>query len=294
MAFMFRVKSLAGFIFASLLFSGAAFGSQSLPAGLPSNPKELVRQTLANELDTNRQQHLMYRLTKTKPDGSEVRQMLETDTIVLGRLLLVNGKPLSRADAKKEDQRLQRLLNDPEQLAEKQKDQHDEDQRIRKMLRAMPDAFLYQYDGARPTAEGELVTLTFKPDPDFDPPSKETQVFRGMEGKMEIALPEHRLAEIDATLVKDVNFGWGFLGHLDKGGRFFVGQTRILNNYWVTNRMVLNFTGKVLMFKTLKIQLNQTTSDYQPIENMDVAKGISLLKKMDVEVARSNGTEREH
>ena len=61
----------------------------------------------------------MFRLIKKKPDRTETREMIETDQGVIGRLLLVNGKPLSPEDRDKEDKRLQRLVTDPQQLAQK-------------------------------------------------------------------------------------------------------------------------------------------------------------------------------
>ncbi len=275
-----------------ILMAICVSGQQPARPALPAAPQELVRQMVSNELGTGRQQHFMYRLTKLKPESSEVRQMLETDSLLLSRVLLVDGKPLKRDEARKEDQRLQRLLQDHDELARKRDDQIEEEKRIRKMIAALPDAFLYEYTGRAVRPFGEVVTLKFRPNPDFDPPSRETQVYRGMEGAMEISVADRRLALIEATLTKEVNFGWGILGHLDKGGHFEVQQAPEMQGQWMMTRMKLDFTGKVLVFKSLKIRQEQSTSNYEPVQNLSVAQGVELLKKMDTELARGSGAQR--
>jgi hypothetical protein len=286
-----KARALFPALFLALLAAGVARAQQPV-SGPPANPQELVRRAVANELAPRRNQHLTYRLTKVGPERSEVRQMLETDGLLLSRILMVNNKPLARSEAASEEQRLRRLLADPRSLAEKQKEQREEDQRVRKMVAALPDAFLYEYVETREDPQAGIVVLRFWPNPEFDPPSRETQVYRGMEGKMEIAMPALRLARIEATLARNVNFGWGILGHLDKGGRFLVEQAPVAGGHWMTTRMVLNFTGRVLLFKSLKIRSEQATSGHEPVSGMSVKEGIQLLEKMDREMARGFGAQR--
>jgi hypothetical protein len=294
-----RVNQRAAFLFTAtglLLLAASAWASQAPPRpDLPANPADLVRQTVNNELKADSDEtHYAFRLTKKRPDRTETREMIETEQGVIGRLLLVNGKPLSPADREKEDKRLERLLRDPQELAQKQKSQHDDDRRTRNMVAALPDAFLYEYSGPEYQQPwGELVTLKFKPNPNFNPPHRETMVYRGMEGTLAIAVPARRIAKIEAKLVKDVNFGWGILGHLDRGGRFEVEQRPVESHpsHWEPAHMVLNFTGKALLIKSIKIDEDQTTSDYRPVPDMSVAQAVELLKKRDGEVAQNGGNE---
>ena len=100
--------------------------------------------------------------------------------------------------------------------------------------------------------------------------------------------PAYRIAKIEARLVKDVNFGWGILGHLDQGGHFAFEQKPVESNptHWEPAHMLLNFTGKALIFKTIKINDDETTSDYRPVPDMTVAQAVELLKKRDGEPRR--------
>ncbi len=274
---------------AGLLLGGLAFaGQQAAPKPeLPSDPAVLVRRTIDNELKPSHSTtRFMYRVTKKMPDRTETKQMVETSSAVLGRLIAINGKPLTAEQRQKEDKRLERLVKDPSQMTAKRKEQQDDDARTRKMVGALPDAFVYQYAGIEQRAPwGELVELKFKPNPNFNPPARETMVYKGMEGMMWIAVPQYRLAKIEAKLFRDVTFGWGILGHLDSGGQFQVEQQPITSSDWEPTHMVLNFTGKALLFKTIKIRQDETTSDYRAVPDMSVAQVLELLKKSDGEVA---------
>ncbi len=267
----------------------SAWAGQAPPKpDLPANPVDLVRQAVNNENQPqNKTVHYMYRLTKKRPDRTETREMIETDQGIIGRLLMVNGKPLSPADRQKEDKRLQRLVDDPQALTQKQRSQKDDDRRTRNMVAALPDAFIYEYTGVEQEAPwGELVTLKFKPNPDFNPPQRETMVYKGMQGTMAIAVPANHIAKIEAELFRDVTFGWGILGHLDQGGRFIVEQKPV-DEHWEPSHMVLHFTGKALFFKTIKINDDETTTDYRSVPDMTVAQAVDLLKKHDGEIAQN-------
>jgi hypothetical protein len=280
----------------AVLVTAPAWGGQQAPKPeLPADPGAFVRTTIENELkpDPNHTRY-EYRLVKKKPNRNETFEMIEAKEGTVGRLLLINDQPLTAEQRAKEDKRLQRLVNDPSALAQKIKSQKEDDARTRAMLRAMPDAFLYQYAGTKNEEPwGEVVELTFKPNPNFDPPTRETLVYRGMEGSMWIALPARRLARIQAKLFRDVDFGWGILGHLDQGGQFVVEQKPVNGDHWEPSHMVLNFTGKALIFKTIRINDDQTTSDYRPVSpDMTVAQAVEALKKQDGQVAENHSSSK--
>ncbi len=276
----------AGFV---LMFVALELGAQARPADLPTNPNDLVRRVVANELRASSEGHYMYRDTKEKEDGSSVtKETIDTPDGVLARVIAVNGKPLTPAQRDKEDKRLQRLLNDPSALAAKRKDQKEDEARIRRMVAALPDAFNYQYAGTQQGPHGQMVVLNFTPNPNYDPPSREQQVYTGMSGQMVLDLGEERLAKIDGTLFRDVSFGWGILGRLDKGGKFIVEQADVANGHWEPTRMVLNFTGKVFLFKPLKIKSVETTTDYRRVpDTLTAAQALEMLRKADGVVAEN-------
>ncbi len=90
----------------------------------------------------------------------------------------------------------------------------------------------------------------------------------------------YRLASIDGTLFKSVGFGWGILGHLDRGGRFMVQQQEVGDNLWEISGMTLNFTGKILLFKNLSIISTEIFSGFKQVpSDLTFAQALELLKK---------------
>ena len=150
-------------------------------------------------------------------------------------------------------------------------------------MAALPDAFRYKVTGTEEKDEHKIVTLHFTPNPNFNPPSHETLVLQGMEGDLVVDSTAMRLAKIDGTMTKDVSIGWGIIGHLDKGGRFVVEQKKVDQGDWEVTYMMLNFTGKALIFKTIRINEVDTSSDFRKVPKMSVAQAIDFLKKADTE-----------
>lgn len=283
-------KLILSVLWLSTIFSFAA--QQPSSAANPAIPaNDLVRLAVQNELKPeSSNQHFMYRDVKLKDNGTrETKQMISTGQgMMLGRVIAINGKPLDAVQRQKEDQRLQRLLDDPSQLDAKKKQQTEDDQRVRKMVGALPDAFVFEYAGTEQDKSGEVKILRFHPNPNYDPPSRELQVYQGMEGTMKIAVPQNRIVLLEAKLFRQVNFGWGILGHLNPGGEFVIEQSEITPEHWDLTHMKLNFTGKALFFKTINIQEDEQTSDYREVPALSLAQAIQKLKQVDTEIA-SNG-----
>lgn len=266
---------VAGFV---VVLVALEAGAHTAPQHLPPSANELVRRVVANELKPDTGGHYSFRTVRVRADGTtETRQVIETKDAVLARLLAINGKPLTPAQRDKEDKRLARLVNDPSALASKREQQREDDKRVRKMVGALPDAFTYEYAGP---PQGDLVTLKFTPNPSYDPPSRELQVYTGMQGDMIIDLRSDRIKKIDGTLFRDVSFGWGILGRLNRGGKFIVEQADVDAGHWEPTHMVLDFTGKILLVKSLRIKSDETSNDYRRVpDDLTIAQGLEMLKK---------------
>jgi hypothetical protein len=262
------------------------------------SPAVLVRETVENELKPASGPNFLFRDTKRTPHGSQTKLMVETKDAMAGMLIEINGKPLTPRQRQDEAARLHRLVTDPDALKHKQKQEKEDQDRVTRIMKALPDAFLYEPDGTtvgtatmgRPG--DELVRLKFRPNPKYNPPSRTEQVLQGMQGIVLIDANRHRIAQIDGTLFKDVNFGWGILGHLDKGGHFEVEQADVGDNAWEICHMALSFTGKILLFKSLNIQSDEIASDFQVApSNLTFAEGVELLKRQEAETAESRPQE---
>jgi hypothetical protein len=278
----------------ALLAGVAAVAEQS-----PSEPPiDLVRKTVYNELhprDANAK--FMFRDHKETPHGSQTKLMVETSDAMAGILIAIDGKPLTPEQREAENARVDRFLKDPDELKKRQKQEKDDAERTTRIMKALPDAFLYEYDGTETGRQGlgkpgdPLVRLKFRPNPDYDPPSRVEQVLTGMQGYVLIDTNEDRIAKIDGTLEKSVGFGWGILGHLDPGGHFLVQQGDVGDGHWEISCMDLAFTGKILFFKSINIKSTEMESDFRPVpSDLNFAQGLALLRKQEGLLAE-NGSE---
>jgi hypothetical protein len=275
----------------SLVASAWAAQIQSIPAG------ELVRRTVQNEVkasETAGTPH-MFLSHKEGTHGSQTKLYCETKDAMAGMAVANDGKPLTAAQREAEEARLNQLMRDPEELKKKRQHEKEDDERAAHIMRAMPDAFLYEYDGTERGTDGmgkegdELVRLKFRPNPKYDPPSRTEQVLEGMEGTMLIDANRYRIARINGTLFKEVAFGWGILGHLDKGGHFLVEQGDVGDGSWDIRKMSLGFTGKILLFKHLDYKSTETLKDFRPVPlGLTFAQGVELLKKQENTLAENS------
>jgi hypothetical protein len=260
-----------------LLSTGACLAQQ-----LDIDPLELVRRAAHNEIKASDvTQYYMFKDNTAYKDHSITKEIVRTQEGGLTTTLLINGRPLTAEQRKKEDDRLQKFANDPEARRKRRESNKADDKRAELMLTSLPDAFLYTYAGTERGPNGdELVHLKFRPNPNFNPPNHETVVYQGMQGDLTVDRNAMRIAKIDGTLFKDVDFGWGILGRLYKGGKFRIVQRDIGAGHWEEVEETLQFTGKILLVKSLTIWSTETMTDFQPIPpNITTAQALDLLHK---------------
>ncbi len=243
---------------------------------------ELVRKVIANELkvESADHSHWMLRLDTRKPNSAEeIDEIVETKDGDLQRPIRINGRPLTQAQQRKADAHMKYLVQHPNALRKSQHDQAEDENRSQHMLKLLPDAFLFQYGEHR----GDLVQCNFKPNPKFRPPDREARVFHAMEGSIWLDTKQDRLAQIDGHLTHEVKFGAGVLGHLDKGGQFFVKQEEVAPNYWELTSLNVQMNGKALFFKTIAVRQKYTRSDFKHIpDNVTATQGAEMLDKEHV------------
>jgi len=258
-------------------------------------PSELVRRAVANEIKTNNQgPKYMCRQRKETPAGSQTKLMVETRDAMVGMVVANNDQPLNQEQRRAEYGRIERFVNQPAELYRKRRQERESAERVNLILKALPDAFLYEYDGTETGRFGvgksgdQLLRLKFRPNPLYDPPSHVEQVLTGMQGVVLIDAQKQHIARIDGTLFKDVAFGWGILGHLDRGGHFQVDQTDASDNNWTIARMDLAFTGKILLFKSIDIKSTEIYGDFHPVPgDLTFAQGVQLLKQQEAGIAQN-------
>jgi hypothetical protein len=234
----------------------------------PEDPVALVRAASWNELHANNSTHpFRFRLRKQDENGVTTKDIVETRDGDVARLVAVNDQPLTPDRDKAERARLDTLLAHPELQAHRHKKEQEDSGRSNEMVRLLPDAFLYTYRGIVDTPNGPAWRLSFVPNEKFIPPDREAQVYHGMAGELWIDCAQKRMARLDAHLIADVNFGWGVIGRLYKGGTILVVQKDVGENHWESTHLKLNLTGKILLIHSVTFQSTEDSSDYKRVSN---------------------------
>jgi len=267
---------------ALLAGSGGAAGQASPQNGTTSvEPQKIVRDASWNELHAHNSGHsFSYLQHKLDPKGSQVKRIFETKDGDVTRLLEKDGKPLSPQEEQAEMDRLNHLLNHPEVQEHRHKKEQEDSARGDEMVRMLPDAFLFTLSGMVEGPNGPCYRLQFKPNPAFTPPDREGEVYHGMVGELWVDQAQLRLVKIDAHLISDVNFGWGVLGRLYKGGSILVQNADVGLHHWETIHMKLNLQGKLLMMKSVDYSTTEDSSDFQiQTQELGYQEAIRLLEK---------------
>ena len=259
-----------------LLQSGALL----LRTQAPDPHATLVRQALSAEIHAagDTQHPMRYRLHKVSPRLSTTKDIVETKDGAVARLVAMNDKPLSTADEQKEQARLDALLADPGKQRHRKQSEDADTARVLKVLRALPNAFTYQYAGRCAQSDGRCERYTFAPNPHFDPPDLETTALAAMTGELWIDPKEGRVLRLEGHLQRDVDFGWGVLGRLNKGGWIVIAQSDVGDHQWriVTFQMVMS--GRVF-FKTRSFDTREDETDFATVPaNMNYTQAIQLLR----------------
>jgi hypothetical protein len=268
----------------ALLILGRVARCES-PAAPAQPANALVRTVVENELRSQSADHThwMYQVRHEQPGKAEVKQVVQTDQGTLTRLVQLNGHPLSPEEQKKEDERIRKLVTDPGQLKRMEAERQHDSQQAESMLKVLPDAMIFSYA----TREGDIARLNFRPNPHYDPPTREATVFHHMAGAMWVNLREKRLVRLDGRLMEPVKFGAGLLGHLDQGGTFSVRDTEIARGIWDMTYLDVHMQGKALLFHTISVSEKEIHSNYRRLpSSISLQQAAALLTGGDVHLAQ--------
>lgn len=265
-------------ILALLLLSPFAAVAQSATAPVPD--AAMVQRALSTELRNARDtEHPMrYRLRRSTPRLTSTKEMFETKDGAVARLVEINDKPLSKVDEKKEQARLIALLSHPDNQLHRKQGQDSDTRRVLKVLHVLPDAFIYQYAGTAIGPSGIVEKFTFKPNRAFDSDDLETLPLTEMTGEIWIDAAQERVTRLEGHLQDDVDFGWGILGRIYKGGWIVIEQTEVSPKQWRIVRIQLKMNGRML-FANKTFDTLQEQTDFSPVPaGLSYGQAIQMLR----------------
>jgi len=258
----------------------ALLAAQTAVAQSPQqrSPLDTVKNVIYNEMHPSAANniHWKYRLEKTSGPRQETRTVVETQSGSLDRLMAVAGKPLTGAQEANEAKRILRFSHSPDEQRKAEEARRKDAEQCNTFLRMIPDAFVFEYAGE----SGNAAKLNFKPNPHFQPPSREGKVLQQMAGEMWVDVRQQRLISISGQLTNEVKFGGGLLGHLEKGGRFIVKRAEIAPGDFELTELTVNMQGKALLFKSIAVQQKEVHSNFERMpDELSLADAANVLLK---------------
>ncbi len=246
----------------------------------PAPGQALVDQALANEYNAAQDANhpMRYQLRKTSPRLTTTKEIYETKDGDVARLIAVNDQSLRPADEQKEEARLNALAGDPGKQRRRKQDEDADAARALKVLRALPTAFVYQYAGAGEGPTGKVEKFTFRPNPAFSPLDLETEALTAMGGEIWIDPVHLRVTRLEGHVQRDVDFGWGILGRLNKGGWIVIEQEDVGGGRWRTVRLQMVMSGRVV-FKARVFDTTEEQTKFAPLPaGLGYQKAITMLR----------------
>ena len=241
------------------------------------DPSQLVQRMVDNELAAakNDQSHWMYRDSNSEKGTTKVEEVIQTHEGWMRRLISMNGQPPSEAQKKKSDEEIQKFLNDPGYRQQQRRKLDQDGKKATDLLLMLPKAFLYKSDGH----DGQIIRLSFTPNPAFQPSARAAKVFHAMAGTLLIDLKSMRLATLSGHLISNVNFGGGILGKLHKGGTFEVDQADVGGGHWEMTKLDVHISGRAIFFATIGEQQQEVMTGYREVPpDTTLAKAAEMLK----------------
>jgi len=266
-------------LFFILMLNSAWYSAQALQA--PPDPALLVREVVYNELHDHQQHgYWRYWIQRRTPNGTLVEEQVETAGGPIARVAFGDGHPLSPEDRQKEQASLDRLLTSPQEQARRLRQYEQDEERIGRIVALLPGAFLYEFDAQ----EGGCYRLRFHPNPSFPPHSIEARIFHAMSGTLWIDARYKRLAGLEGHIDENVDFGFGLLGRLYKGGWFRLKRVRVSSTDWKTELLEVHMNIRALLVTSFSRETSEVRGGFTLLPGgITVAQGIALLEEPEAQ-----------
>ena len=270
MRFQWLAVGVLGVVYGGVVGIRAEQCERPMPAG------QLVREVVYNELqDHDRHGYWRYWIESRGEKETRLAEEVETADGLISRLTMSNGRPLDAETQHAEQARLTRLLTSPQERVRHRQDYSEDESRIGMIVALLPDAFLFEYSGE----EGGCHRLHFHPNPDYPAHSIETRVMHAMSGDLWVDARLKRIERLEGHFEENVDFGFGMLGRLNKGGWFRLDRTQVGATEWKTDRLEVHISGRAMLLKTIERETSEVRGGFEPVPTgMNLAQGLVLLE----------------
>ena len=259
-----------------LLGSLSAYGMQDTLT--EAQIRELIRNSADKDVEnTKRERDYTYvrRDEERKLDGNGRVKSTESKTyevmVLAGeqaeKLIEKNDQPLSEKEARKEDEKIQKLIdksekespNDRRKRIEKSEKEIEEG---RQFVREVADAYKFTLRGTEDVGGRPAYVVDADPLPGYKPRLKEAKILPKVRLRLWIDKAEQQWVKIDIECIDTISWGL-FLARIHKGSTIRVEQTRVNDEVWLPKHVTLTMDARIALLKNLDVEWDVTFRDYQ-------------------------------
>jgi hypothetical protein len=189
-------------------------------------------------------------------DGEPFRRTVERD-----------GKPLSAAEQRKEQEKLDKETRklSSESEADKQRRMQEAEKRRRRefaFLSEIPEIFDLKFEGES-TIDGRKVWIVSgSPRPGAKAKSSDAKMLLKVRGRMWIDQATYQWARVDAETTGTISWGL-FLARLDPGAKLVFEQAEVNSEAWFPKRLTMSGSGRIGLIKRLAHDTEIVWSNYR-------------------------------
>jgi hypothetical protein len=248
-------------------------------AETPDETRALVRRSLARieESDKKIGDYGFIRRTERKELTSSgeiktqrnwtVKRELQ-DGFMVNRLLERDGKPLAEEERRKNEETIQKRLAElkamtPEQLQKMRDERRKKGNDEEAWLKEFPEALDYKPAGEEMIDGRPALLLECSPRQGYQPKNMRAHIFEKMRGRLWIDKADSELVKADVEMFDTVNLGWGVLGRIEKGTRFFLKRKKVAEDTWFPEAETYKFGARLMLVKSIRNEVHTQYSDFR-------------------------------
>jgi hypothetical protein len=240
--------------------------------------RDLIRKTAENDMENDKRQrdytyiqreehHRLDGKGEVKSTETKTSEILEIYGEQVERLIAKDDKPLSERDAKKEEEKIQKLIdkrkNESEDERNKREKKEEKDrEENRQFVREVADAYNFTFAGIESLSGRDAYVIDGEPRPGYEPHLKEAKILPKFRFRAWIDKDESQWKKLDIQCIDTVSFGL-FLARVHKGSRIIIEQTRINNEVWLPQRINVKIDVRLALLKDFNVEDDITYRDYK-------------------------------
>ncbi len=95
-----------------------------------------------------------------------------------------------------------------------------------------------------------------------------------------------RMVKLEGRMEQDLNFGFGLLGRVNKGGWFLMERMQVSPAEWKTCRLEVHMSGRAVLFKTVAHDTSEIRGGFTPLPaGLTLKQGVHILRTSEASTA---------